>query len=296
MSLAAFFTTLYRPLRLRGRSANTARLYACTMRAFSRFVGRDAVVADLDELTMAAYLEHRAATVELLTVEKERTQLCALAGLAWERRLIEVKPSCPPGPLPERIPTAWTVDELRRVFAAAADPATWPRDGAARALFFGALVPTAYETGERIGALLEAVAEDYARPTMIVRAAARKGRRRDRCYRLTLATCDRVDALLDGRTTGPVFAWGMSQGTLYNDWRRIKTVAGIPPGKRQAFHQIRRTAATHYAAAGGDAVDMLDHASPRTTHKWYLDARMLDRGARPCDMLPPIHATPGGGA
>jgi integrase len=64
--------------------------------------------------------------------------------------------------------------------------------------------------------------------------------------------------------------------------------AGLNTRKRLRFHQIRRSAASHYAAAGGDAVEMLDHSSPKITKRWYLDPRLADRGARPCDILPPI--------
>jgi len=294
MPLSVLFETIYRPLRLRGRSPNTSRLYGCTLRAFARFLQRPPVVGDLEELTLAAYLDHRSSLVSPLTVEKERTQLVALAGLAWERRLLEVKPTCPAGVMPERIPTAWSVQELRQLFAAAAAPTTWRRDGERRAAFFGALVPVAYETAERVGALLEAMAEDYSRPTLVVRAEARKGGRRDRCYRLTDDTCDRVDTLLAGRTTGRVFQLPFGRSMLYHAWQRVKRVAGIPPGNRQAFHQIRRSSATHFQAAGGDAVKMLDHSSPRIAHRWYLDPRLADHGPRPCDLLPPIQTPPGG--
>lgn len=310
MTLQNFFDAYYRPLRLRGRSAATARLYGCTLRAYGKYLGRDATLADLDELALARYLEVRATQVKPLTAEKERTQLVALAGLAWERRLIEVKPAVPPAPLPDRVPVAWTVDELRRLLAAAADPATYRRlrgrpsrfrtataappaleSPQWRPLFFSALIPTLWETGERIGAMLEARVEDYARPHLLVRAEARKGKKRDRLYRLTDATCDRIDELLADRTTGQVFAWPMTKTYLWQEFGRIVKAAGLDGGERVRFHQIRRSAASHYAAAGGDACAMLDHSSPRITLKWYLDPRLADRGARPCDVLPTIAAT-----
>lgn len=64
--------------------------------------------------------------------------------------------------------------------------------------------------------------------------------------------------------------------------------AGLDTRKRLRFHQIRRSAASHFAAAGGEAVEMLDHSSPKITNRWYLDPRLVDRGQRPCDILPPI--------
>jgi len=288
MRLQDLFENVYRPLRLRGRSPATTRLYGCTLRAFGRWLGRDPEIRDLDELVLARYLEARATQVAPLTVEKERSQLNALAGLAWERRLIEVKPSCPPGLIPDRVPTAWSVDELRKLMAAVSNPATWRRNGAAHAAFFGALVPVLFESGERIGAMLGARIDDYQRPHLVVRAESRKGRRRDRAYRLTDATCDRIEALIGERAAGPIFVWNLAPTYLYDQFGRAVEAAGLDSRKRLRFHQIRRSAASHYAAAGGDACAMLDHSSPRITARWYLDPRLVDRGARPCDLLPSL--------
>lgn len=288
MRLQELFDTLYRPLRLRGRSPATSRLYGCTLRAFGRWLGREPELRDLDELVLAKYLEARAECVAPLTVEKERTQLCALAGLAWERRLIETKPACPPGHLPDRVPRAWTVDELRGVLAAASLATTWRSGGEWRAKFFAALLPVLYESGERVGAMLDARIEDYQRPHLGVRAEARKGRKRDRVYRLTAETCDRVEAAAEGRCAGLIFVWPQNRTLLWKAFGEAVAAAGLKTQKRVSFHQIRRTAATHYAAAGGDAVEMLDHSSPKITKRWYLDPRIADRGSRPCDVLPPI--------
>lgn len=312
MRLIDLFTDFYRPLRLRGRSPATARLYGCTIRAYGRYLDRDPVLDDLDELRLAKYLEHRAGQVAALTCEKERTQLVALAGLAFERRLIEIKPTVPPAPIPDRVPVAWSLDELRRLLAAAADPMTFvSRNGRPaklpqneevsgatcqavadehrlRSRFFAALVPALWETGERIGAMLGARVEDYQRPHLVVRAEARKGRKRDRLYRLTEATCDRLEELIAGRTAGAVFDWPMTRTYLWREFGRVVKAAGLDGRERVRFHQIRRSAASHFAAAGGDACAMLDHSSPRITSKWYLDPRLADRTARPCDVLPAI--------
>jgi integrase len=309
MRLQELFDTLYRPLRLRGRSPNTTRLYGCVIRAYGRWLGRDPELRDLDELVLARYLEHRATQVALLTVERERSGLMALAGLAWERRLIETKPTCPPGAIPDRVPQAWSIAELQAVMAAASDPTTYrvrqtgrpplfgkpiaavrhPTVSAeTKARFFTALLPVLYESGERVGAMLEARIEDYDRPHLVVRAEARKGRKRDRVYRFTDATCDLIEAAIGGRTEGLVFAWPMTRTYLFTCFGTAVKAAGLNTRKRLRFHQIRRSAASHYAAAGGDAVEMLDHSSPKITKRWYLDPRLADRGARPCDILPPI--------
>ena len=124
MTLTKFFDDVYRPLRLRGRSQNTTRLYHATIAAFRRWLVAEGIAAEpalehLDELLLARYLEHRASTRSPYTAEKERSQLMSLARLANERRLIERLPTCPPGVLPDKIPTAWSAEELRRLFNAA---------------------------------------------------------------------------------------------------------------------------------------------------------------------------------
>lgn len=287
MTLDQFFRETYKPLRLRGKSPGTDRLYGATLRAFGRFLGRDPLLADLDELTLSRFLDWRSTVVSPLTVEKERTQLVALAGLAFERRLLDVKPQCPPGPIPDRIPTAWSVDELRRIATAAADPASYGSGGDWKSRFFPPLVSALYETGERVGAMLEARIEDYRRPNLLIRAEARKGRKRDRVYRLTPETCDSIERAIGGRPEGLVFEWPQCRSLIWNAFGKVVRVAGLD-GKRVRFHAIRRSAASHFAAAGGDAVEMLDHSSPRITRRWYIDPRIADRAARPCDVLPPI--------
>ena len=84
MTLQEFFKTTYRPLRLRGRSPKTVVLYECLFRSFNRWLAAEGIAAEagiehLDELVLARYLEHRAASVSPYTAEKERCQLMALA-------------------------------------------------------------------------------------------------------------------------------------------------------------------------------------------------------------------------
>jgi integrase len=303
------FHALYRPLRLRGKSHRTTLLYECTFRAFARWLGRVPVVADLDDLVVARYLEARAGQVAPLTAERERIQLCALARLLAERRVIEFPLTVPPGRLPERVPEAWSLDDMAKLVAAAADPATYRnRSGRPRifplpalakpaatsesavelARMFGALIPLLWETGERIGAVMEARQEDYRRPHLLLRAEARKGAKRDRVYTLSAATCDRLEALMD-QGNDRIFPWASSKSTLWNQLRKIMAAAGLRGGKKRlGFHQIRRTACTHFAARGGDPRWFLDHENRRTTERWYLDVRYTENHAPPCDVLPAI--------
>jgi hypothetical protein len=91
-----------------------------------------------------------------------------------------------------------------------------------------------WETSERIGAMLEARVEDYQRPHLLVRAEARKGRKRDKCYRLTDATCDRIEQLIAGRSEGRVFDWPMTSTHLWGTFGRAVKAAGLDTKHRGA--------------------------------------------------------------
>jgi len=291
MTLDKFFTDYYLPLRLRGKSAATSRLYGNTLRQFGRWLGRPASLDDLDELVVSRYLIHRASERSPLTAEKERTQLLALARLACDRGMRSVRPCVPPQPVPRRIPRAWTIDELKRlVTASQAEPGTV---GAVPArVWYTALVLTLWQSAERVGAVLAVPASDYCRPSLLIAAEHRKGRRADKLHSLSSECCDLLDVLSRENAGRRLFDWPLSYVYLWARFSAIVVRAGLPNDRRNKFHALRRAAATWYASLGGDATRLLDHSSPRVTAQYYLDPRMLDTGPRPCDVLPRIDGGP----
>jgi integrase len=298
MKLVDLFENLYRPLRLRGRSPRTSKLYHCTFRAFERGIGHEPTLADLDELVLAKYLELRVTQVSPHSAERERIALMALARLAWERRLLEVLPVCPPAPVPERIPTAWSIDDMKRLMALAEIPATYGKPGDLRrfgrtpemfAKIIPAIVATVWDTGERIGALLECRADDFDRPTLMVKAEYRKGKKKAKLMKLSEETCDRIEVSIAAGDGTMLFPWPLTPGYLCTVFGRVVKAAGLERddvARGQRFHQVRRTALSHFAALGGDATLMAGHSESKTTRRWYLDPRLTERGPKPCDVLP----------
>lgn len=296
MTLKTFFDTLYRPLRLRGRSPRTAAVHHAAIEQYSRWlrsqgIADQACVEHLDELLLARYLDHRASIRSPYTAERERCSLMALARLAWERRVpgLERMPTCPPGVLPDRVPTAWSHEQLQRLFAAAGQArgkvGTMPA-----CEYFPAVIACAYESGERIGALLGTPAANYQRPTLTVQPEARKGGRRGRVYTFSDETCDRLDRIV-AHGYLELLPWPYTPTYLYARLKKVLAAAGLA-GKRLAFHQVRRSAISHIAAAGGDPVQFAGHASPAVTKRWYLDPRMADRGPKPHEILPRLSPPP----
>jgi site-specific recombinase XerD len=287
MTLSQFFDEYYRPLKLRGRSANTVRLYANTLKQYEKFLGRQATIeADLNDLQVSRYLEHRSRSRSPFTAEKERNQLCALWRCAADRRMTEMRPCIPVTLIPFRVPTAWSIDQLKTLIATAKVTPGMIGDVPAR-IWWTALIQVLWQSAERIGAIMCVEKVDYTRPMILVRAEHRKGGKRDKLFTFSDPLCDLLDVLAKSKNGPRLFAWPRGYEYLWNRFGKIVKAAGLEGGRRNKFHQLRRSAATHYAARGGDPTALLDHSSPRIT-KAYLDPRFIDTGPKPCDVLPGI--------
>lgn len=285
-TLSEFFAGVYRPLRLRGRSSNTVRLYENTIKQYGQFLGRDATVDDLNDLDVSRFLEHRANTRSPYTSEKERNQLCSLWRCASDRRVVADRPCVPQSPLPVRVPQAWSVEELKRLLSVATVAKGNIGDVPAH-VYWPALILALWQSAERVGAILAVKKEDYSRPRILVRAECRKGGKRDKLYQFTDKACDLFGSLTKSQNGPHLFEWPKDRRYLWAKFGKLLDAAGLGGGKRRKFHQLRRSAATHYCAAGGDPTALLDHSSPRIT-KAYLDPRYIDTGPKPCDVLPSI--------
>lgn len=299
LSLREFFETNYRPLKLRHGSPSTVRLYGCTIRAFGKWLSQQAgdekgylepLLTHLDDMTVSRYLTDRSAKRSRFTSEKERTQILSIWRHACDRGAhpTGVRPSIPPTPLPERIPRAWSVEDLQKIVTAAK---AMPGDveGVPARIFWPALVLLCYQSAERIGAVMSLEKSDYSRPRVFMRAEYRKGGKRDRVYKLSEGLCDLLDILAkaNGRKRR-LFVWGGPTTYLWDKFGAVVRAAGLPCGRRDKFHKLRRSAATHYAALGHDATALLDHSSPRVTKRYYLDETMISRGPEPSEVLPSI--------
>ena len=278
MNLETFLTTVYVPLRLRGRSPESVRLLRHAIRQFSKWLGRAAALEDLDDLVVSQWLTAMAEKKSPNSVARERSGILAIWNLAQGRGLVRLRPSVAPELVPQSVPRAFTVDELVRLADSAKYATGWVGPVAA-GLFFRALIAVGLETGERITALLNTPRHCWHRPTLTVPASIRKGRRQERVYELSPEACDLVDAV--SRHEGPTVFWWIASGTaLRKRWKTITRRAGLGDGRDVQFHALRRSTASHLAAAGLDATAYLGHSTDRITRRSYLDPRVVD-SARP---------------
>lgn len=278
MTLEAFLVNVYVPLRLRGRSPESVRLLRHAITQFSRWLGRPAVLDDLDDLVVSQWLTAMAEKKSPNSVARERSGLLALWNLAQGRGLVRLRPTVAPELVPQGTPRAFTTEELTRLADSARYSYGWVGPVPA-AVFFQALIAVGLETGERINAILNTPRHCWQRPTLMVPASIRKGGRQERVYELSPEACDLVDHVC--RHTGPTVFWWVASGTaLRKRWKTITRRAGLGDGRDVQFHALRRSTASHLAAAGLDATAYLGHSTDRITRRSYLDPRVVD-AARP---------------
>ena len=274
MTLDRFLTDVYVPLRLRSRSPESVRLLRHAITQFSRWLGRPATLDDLDDLVVSQWLTKMAEKKSPNSVARERSGILAIWNLAQGRGLVRLRPTVAPELIPQSTPRAFTADELARLAEAAKWSSGWVGPVPA-ATFFRALIAVGLETGERINALLKTPRHCWRRPTLTVPAVIRKGRRQERVYELSPEACELVDAVTahDGPT---VFWWVASDTALRKRWKTITRRAGLGDGRDVQFHALRRSTASHLAAAGLDATSYLGHSTDRITRRSYLDPRVVD--------------------
>lgn len=262
----------YSPLK--ALSEKSVANYLSTIKAFARFLGREPTLEDLDELTVARYLSHRGKERAIATAAKDRSQLRALHEFSVRRGLCAHWPQYPPVRVPERVPQAWLSSEMRRLLDAAMAE-TKPVGDIPGGLFWRALIMLAYDSAERATALLSLRWRDVRGSHVVFTAETRKGCRRDVLREIGEDTREAMGAIRMSRGDDDlVFPWPLTQTYIWSRLERILKRAGLPHGRRDKFHRIRRTTASYYAAAGGSAQILLDHSSPATTRK-YLDPRIV---------------------
>lgn len=286
MLLSTFLDTVYVPLKLRGRSAESVRLLRHAINQFSKHLHRDATLDDFDDLKVSQFLAARAARLSPNSVARERSGLLALWNLAQARGLLRLRPLVAPELIPEATPRAFTADELGRLWASCGQVRGYVGPVPAR-VWFQALLGVLFYSGERITAVLRVDKTAWSRPWLAVPAEARKGSRKPATYALPDHVADLIDQV-SKHDQPTLFFWPASDTALRERWKVITRRAGLGDGPEVQFHALRRSFASHLSAAGGNAREALGHSSEKVTRR-YLDPRITEAGRpAPWQLLPRI--------
>ena len=275
IGLADYYLQKFEPNKLRSRTSRTKKLYRTTLRTFTKFLGRGPVLRDLNGETVTAFLSWcRDQKYSPFTTEKERCNLLAIWRFACRRGDLTVWPEIDREKCPKRVPTAWTLAELRKLVTHLQGLPGKVGDVPAAAFWTG-LVLVCWDAGERITAVFGLTWDrvDLERGWIVCRAEDRKGQREDRSYQLGEDTVAVLKQLWRPDAER-VFPWPYHPTYLWKRYGAILKRAGLPHDARSKFHKIRRSAASYMEANGMSATEWLGHTKREIT-KAYLDPRIV---------------------
>ena len=285
MILIDYFDQHYLPHKP-STSKKTVRLYANSFNKFGQYLGHEPTLDDLDDENVGRFLSAILRQGNSpATVNKERAHLLSLWRFANAKGLVKLGPTVQPVTQPQRIPTALTIAEIRKL-RNSFDCLGGSTGGIPNSDFLRAVFSIQYTTAERIGAVLSLDFSDVRDDVITFRAETRKGGRRAIVKAVPAFVIDHIMAISKPKRDRIFPIKKTNQTKIQLLYKRLFERAGVPRPKGKSSHLLRSTHATLLELAGGDATKSLGHASRETTIKSYLDPR--HDADRSCDMLPEI--------
>jgi len=288
---------------LKNLSDRSVKMYESTLDRFRDYLGHEPTVDDLDDLTAAKFLRwrqtHQHSRFKLISpasLAKDSAHLRSLwtwlAKKRWKRsdgELIEFPDFARPR-VPKPVPKAYKAEELAKLVDAArhrkglvaGKPAAW---------YWVTKIQAMFQTGERIGAVLELRwgEVDLERHTLTFLAATRKGHR-ETITRPISPALSKMLAVQKGPPDARVWAWLDDREMLscYASLKVLCKTAGVP---YKPFHAIRKSTASYLKRAGISAKKQLGHSSEEMAETHYYDEEITGRESN-VDYLPDINRPP----
>jgi len=256
---------------------STISQFRINLTRFTDYLGREPTTDDLtdDAIQRVMVSMVRKDGLEARTANKFRDNMLALWRFLCRRGDMTRWPEVPPLNEPERDPVAWTREQLRTLFSAC-DRQEGHFDGIPRRLWWHGIHAVGWDLGERIGGLLsiQRCDVDLDSRWITVRAEGRKGKRSDKSGRLHEHTaCLLRQMWLPHRDL--LFPFPYCVEYLWTLYGKLLEKAGLPNDRRHKFHCLRKSSASYFEAAGGNAQRLLGHKDGRVTQK-YLDPRIVN--------------------
>lgn len=286
------------PMRI--LSDRTVGLYSHTLDRFRDFLGREPTLDDLEDLTVAKFLRWRATTVHFAprglvspaSVAKDSAHIRTIWNYCAKKRMCRSDgemlefPDYSRPKVPKPRPVAYKIEDLRALLRAARHkrgsiagvPAPW---------YWMTKIRAMYETGERIGAILQIRWAEVDLPgrSLTFLAATRKGQR-ETITRAISADLARAMAMQQRAPEELVWPWlqARSLHSAYGGLKLLCKAAGVP---YHPFHSVRKSTASYLKRAGKSAKTQLGHASEEMAEEHYYDPTITGVESA-LDYLPPL--------
>ncbi len=297
-NLLRFTNESYIPQRLADAKEDVANHLRRIVNRFSLFLACDATFDHLEEDIVERFFAwlKQLGSLENITIVRERGRLLALWRHAWRKKHVaELPRDITKLTIPKRVPTAWSLDEMRAILKAAGE-VEGDVCGIPANLFWPALILALYCTGLRIGALMKARTSDLDIESRWLKIPAEiQKQNADQVFRLPAETVDAIIATnLDGRER--LFPWPYDptgSKVLTRHYRKILQTAGLSDGRRDLFHKLRRTSATAVSNALGRqaAQEHLGHSSMSVTER-YIDPTKIVIEQSASERIPRLFVPP----
>lgn len=188
--------------------------------------------------------------------------------------------------VPQPVPVAWTLEEVRRLLEAANCVPGYLGNGLPKSRYLVCLVRTAYESGLRRGDIFRLAVSDVAVDGSLrsLQGKTRVGhvaKLQPPTVRLFGWLAARLKGDRDPHWQSPL-RWPHASRWLYSLLERVRIAAEVPDG---ALQQLRRTGATQVERIHpGGAMRYLGHQTPGLAYRHYVDRRQLGSAVQPPEL------------
>jgi integrase len=255
------------------RTDKTVKQYRIAFKNFAAAIGKAPELEDLTDDNISRLIKYLSSReLAAKTINERRGRIHAFWNFLARRGILRHWPMTPRIPEPVRTPIAWLQPEIDQLFQTV-DRLEGRVGIYERRRWWKALLLMGWDTGERIGALLDLKWDHLSGEWIHIPAEIRKGKRRDSAHRLAQDTLTALRAIKQPERP-LIFPWPFDPLYIYSRYGEILKEAGLPHDYRCKFHRLRRSVASHFEAAGGNAMKLLGHGDRRTT-EGYLDPRIV---------------------
>lgn len=285
MELSEYIRTVYVRQRLSMRPRSAEQLYIAVS-SFSLWLGRNALLSDLDEGLLVDYLRCYSRRHADATTNSKRRILLQIWRDAYRRKFTP-RPAPEIPRLQERLPmpSAWTIAEVSRVLKSAKQE-TGKIDGVPAGLWWLSLCLALLDTGARSGAMLLTRQRDVRleEPCGIMLCSEFSKVKRSEWRPIHPQTVSIIKLIWHPQRE---MLWPVPfrRGWVIQRFRKICMRADVPHGKGNGglLYKLRRTSGTLVESNGGDGSKQLGNGRDVFT-RYYLDARL--GGSGQLDFIP----------
>ncbi|MCE9555652.1 MAG: tyrosine-type recombinase/integrase [Planctomycetes bacterium] len=276
------------PQRMVLKSFKTQRQDTQAIKTFAEYLGREALLSDLTDQSVAGWMAWLLRTKNLVpqSVNASRHRMLCMWRFLARKRFAAEFPEVGMLAEPQPVPTAWTQEQMCKLFAACRAWTGPDFGGVNGAGWFLALTHIAYDTGMRAAELwaLQWDWLDWETGDLVVPAVVRKGHRQGMVYSLHADTLAILKTITEPQRE-LILPMDRDKARFYSRFNTLLESAGLPHDRRSKLHRLRRTCASWLESVlPGSATAALGHSSRRVTEK-YLDVRITKR-TKPSDLLP----------